>query len=60
VGFELVSLDKTNQRKCLFVFEKKVGIEEKVNDYFSGKLKVSARALLDNMKMLKNRIYSSL
>jgi len=60
VGFKLVSLDKTNPRKVLFIFEKKVGIDEKVNDYFSGKLKVSARTLLDNIKMLKNRIYSSL
>lgn len=60
VGFELVSLNKTNPRRVLFIFQKKVGIDEKVNDYFSGKLKVSARVLFDNTKMLKNRIYSSL
>jgi len=60
VGFELISLNKQNPRKVLFIFAKKDGIEKVVNDYFSGKLKVSARALFDTTKMLKNRIYSNL
>jgi hypothetical protein len=60
VGFELVSLDKQNPRKVLFIFEKKAGIDQAVIDYFSGKLKVSARTLFDTTKMLKNRIYSSM
>lgn len=60
VGFDLVSLDKQNPRKVLFIFAKKAGIDQAVNDYFSGKLKVGARTLFDNIKMLKNRIYSSM
>lgn len=60
VGFELISLDKQNQRKVLFIFKRKVGIDDAVNDYFSDRLEVSARKLFDNTKMLKNRIYSSL
>lgn len=60
VDFELVSLDKQkNPRKVLFVFKTKSDIGEKVDDYFSGKLKASARALFDNTKMLKNIIFSS-
>ena len=58
-GFELDSLDKENPRKVRFIFRRKVGIDEAVNDYFSEKLKVSARAMFDNIKMLKNRIYSN-
>jgi hypothetical protein len=30
-----------------------------VNDYFSGRFEISARTLFDNLKMLKNRIYSA-
>lgn len=60
VGFELISLDKQNPRKVLFIFKRKVGIDETANDYFSDNLLVSARNLFDNSKMLKNRIYSSL
>ena len=58
-GFELISLDKQNPHKVLFIFQKRVDINVAVDDYFSGKLKVSARILFDNIKMLKNRIYSS-
>jgi hypothetical protein len=59
IGFKLISLNKQNPNKVLFIFEKKVDIEEVVNKYFSGKLKVSARVLIDNIKMLKNMIYSN-
>ncbi len=58
--FELLSLNKENPRKVQFIFLRRSGIDEAVNAYFSGKLEVSARALFDNTKMLKNRIYSSL
>lgn len=58
VGFELVGLDKENPRKVRFMFAKKVGIDEAVGEYWSDKLQVNARTLFDNVKMLKNRIYS--
>lgn len=58
-GFELISLDKQNPRKVLFVFRKKVGADEMVNSYFLGRLKVDARNFFDTTKMLKNLIYSN-
>lgn len=58
VGYELVALDKANPRKVQFIFARTSGIEEAVNEYFSDKLQVRARSLFDNVKMLKNRIYS--
>lgn len=57
-GFELVSLDKTNPRKVQFTFKRKIGIEEVVDNYWSDRLEVKARIFFDNIKMLKNRIYS--
>ena len=57
-GFELISLDKTNPRKVKFVFRREIGIEKVVDDYWSDRLEVKARAFFDNVKMLKNRIYS--
>ncbi|MFA5386306.1 MAG: DUF5659 domain-containing protein [Candidatus Paceibacterota bacterium] len=57
-GFELVSLDKTNPRKVQFIFRRVIGIEKVVDDYWSDKLEVKARSFFDNVKMLKNRIYS--
>lgn len=58
-GFELTSLVRDNPKRVQFIFLRSKNIEKCVNDYFSGKLLVSARSLFDNTKMLKSRIYSS-
>lgn len=58
VGFELASLDKTNPHKVLFIFCEDAEIENVVDDYWADRLEVKARAFFDNVKMLKNRIYS--
>lgn len=57
-GFELASLDKTNPRKVQFVFRREIGIKKVADDYWANRLEVKARAFFDNIKMLKNRIYS--
>ena len=58
-GFELVSVDKANPRKALFVFRKAEGIEDAANRYFSDRLEVKARSFFDHLKALKNKLYSS-
>ncbi|PIS14559.1 hypothetical protein COT64_02010 [Candidatus Shapirobacteria bacterium CG09_land_8_20_14_0_10_39_12] len=58
-GFELVSLERDNPKKVKFIFLQSKNLEKCVNDYFAGRLLVSARSLFDNTKMLKNRIYST-
>jgi len=57
-GFELISLDKSNPQKVLFMFKEKIGIKETVDNYWSDYLIVKSRSFFDNIKMLKNRIYS--
>lgn len=57
-GFKLVSLDKTNSRKVQFIFHRGLGIEKIVDDYWADCLEVKTRTFFDNVKMLKNRIYS--
>lgn len=57
-GFELVSLDKSDRKKVQFIFRREVGIERVVDDYWADRLEVKARTFFDNVKMLKNRIYS--
>ena len=57
-GFELLSLNKDNPHKSLMVFSRRKGLDQAVEDYWSGKLEVKARSYFDNIKMLKNRIYS--
>ncbi len=57
-GFELVSVEKDNPRKALFIFKKGVGIEETANSYFADKLELRARSFFDAIKALKNKLYS--
>jgi hypothetical protein len=57
-GFELLSVDKKNAKKALFIFKRKDGIEDIVDFYFSNVLNVKARSFFDNLKALKNKLYS--
>lgn len=57
-GFELLSVDKENPRKALFIFKKEADIENVANRYFSDKIKVKARSFFDHLKALKNTLYS--
>jgi len=58
-GFKLISLNKENPRKVQFVFRREIGIEKVVDDYWADRLEVKARTFFDNVKMIKNRLYSS-
>lgn len=58
-GFQLLSVDKNdNPRKALFIFQKEDGIEDVADRYFSDRLEVKARSFFDNLKALKNQLYS--
>lgn len=58
VGFELLSLEKSNPRKVQFVFRWEAGLEATIDDFWADKLEVKAQTFFNNIKMLKNRIYS--
>jgi len=57
-GYEIASLEKADPRKVQFIFYRQVDIEKAVNNYWVNTLQVKARSYFDNIKMLKNRIYS--
>jgi hypothetical protein len=57
-GYKLRSLDKSN-RRALFIFEHKKGIEKSANDFFTNDLNVKARSYFDNLKALKSKLYSA-
>ena len=60
LDYEIIDLDKQNPRKVKFIFSRSPDLNKAVKGYFSGKLMVSARSMFENIKMLKNRIYSTL
>ena len=57
-GFRLISIDKKDSRKSLFVFKRTKNIEVVANRYFADQLEVKARSFFDHLKALKNKLYS--
>lgn len=57
-SYELLSLDKQDPRKVSFIFKRELGIEDDADAYWSNELETKARTYFDNLRTLKNRIYS--
>jgi len=57
-GFELLSLNRNNSRKVLFIFRREENIDKTANAYFADQLKLNARSYFDQLRALKNRLYS--
>ncbi|MDE1970027.1 MAG: hypothetical protein KGI50_00395 [Patescibacteria group bacterium] len=58
MGFELLSVNKENPNKALFIFRREDRINEVANHYFADRLEVKARSFFDAIKALKNKLYS--
>ena len=56
--FKLLILDRANVRKVRFVFRREAGIEKVADDFWSDRLEQKSRSFWDNIKNLKNRLYS--
>lgn len=58
-GFSLLTLDRANPRKVRFIFRRETGIEKVADDFWSDRLEQKSRSYWDNIKTLKNRLYSN-
>ncbi len=59
LDYELRSIDKTNPQKNQFLFQRYPGLEIAIEHYWNDNLKINARTLFDNQRLLKNRIYAA-
>ena len=57
--FELLNLDKSDPHKVKFVFSRGDGITKVADDFWSNRLEQKVRSFWDNVKVLKNRLYSN-
>ena len=57
--FELLTLDRAIPRKVQFVFRRDAGIEKVADDFWADRLEQKSRSYWDNVKNLKNRLYSN-
>lgn len=57
-NYDLFHIDKANPKKAQFIFKRENHIEVDVKRYWDNDLLLDARRLLENARMLKNRIHS--
>ena len=57
--FELLTLDRADPHKVKFIFNRENGIAKVAEDFWSNRLEQKARTFWDNVKVLKNRLYSN-
>jgi len=58
LNYELIELEKTNPKKTRFVFKESGDINQTINHYWNNEITVSALSFFNNLKTLKNRLYS--
>lgn len=58
-GYQILKVDKENPKKVEFTFQDRKSIEETATNYFNGKLEVEPQSYFNNIKTIKNRIYSN-
>ena len=57
--FELVGMERANEKRINFLFVQASGIEKIISDYWAGvEVSVSVQGLFNNQKLLKNRLYA--
>jgi hypothetical protein len=59
LGYKLLELDKTNPKKVRFVFKEEKNIEQTMLKYWNNEITIPALSLFNNLKTLKNRLYSN-
>lgn len=59
LDFELVGLDKAVRNKVLFILKKDEDIEADIKKYWDFKSSVDAQSYFNQIKRLKNQIFSS-
>ena len=58
-NFELIGLDKTIKSKVLFILKRKSGIDGEIKRYWDFNSSVDAQTYFNQIKRLKNQIFSS-
>jgi hypothetical protein len=57
--YELVSLDKAVRNKVLFILKRDAGIDAEIKKYWDFNSSVDAQSYFNQVKRLKNQIFSS-
>ncbi|PIY72303.1 hypothetical protein COY87_01660 [Candidatus Roizmanbacteria bacterium CG_4_10_14_0_8_um_filter_33_9] len=57
--FPLDLIDKTNPKRAEFIFKREQGLDELVESYWSGKLRIEPKQFTSQMRIIKSRLYEN-
>ena len=57
-GYPLEALDRNDPHRVVFSFARTDGLDEMVQEFWQRNLKIEPLAYFNNIKLMKNRIYS--
>jgi hypothetical protein len=60
LGYKLLNIEKIAERRSQFILSHDDHTDKMVNDYWSDQLILPVRSFYDNLKMIKNRLYSEI
>lgn len=60
MGYRLITVDKNDMARAVFVFESDEGIDEAASAFFQDDLTLNPRAVLTNSKLVKSRLYAGI
>jgi hypothetical protein len=58
LNYPLECIDKTDPRKVLFLFKRDEGLDQLIESFWRGVLKVEPQAYFNQLKAIKSRIYA--
>lgn len=59
IYYPVIKIDKKNPKKVFFIFQKDKNLEDLIEKYWRGDLRLEPKQYFNCLKNLKNRLYSS-
>jgi hypothetical protein len=57
--YPIEAIDKQNPRKAYFVFKREEGLDELIEKYWKGELRIEPKAFFNQLRVVKARLYGS-
>lgn len=57
LGYQLLSLDRSNPRRITFVFESSESLDRNISEFYADSLLINPRRLFSASRLVKERLY---
>jgi hypothetical protein len=57
--YPIEAIDKQNPRKAYFVFKREEGLDELIEKYWKGELRIEPKTFFNQLRVIKARLYGS-